>query len=517
MNLSHWIARHAAFRPHARAILCEGRQLSYAQLWSSILALSDAMAGSLNLRPGDRVAYLGYNSPELLILLFACARLGSIVLPLNWRMAPPEHATILRHAAPAVLVAEPAFTAQVESLLGDVPAPRLLSLGPAQRPWESFADLAAGRNARPIPYPEATYASSLLLCYTSGTTGVPKGALLSQQALLWNAVNSALLHDLTSADHVLTLLPMFHVGGLNIQTLPALHAGATVSLRQRFSPDGFYDCLNQERINLTLLVPTALQALMRDPRWQTADFSGLRSVGMGSTTAPEALIRAATGRGLPVYQVYGATETCPIAAHTTPAETARNPRTTGRAAMHCEVRLVDEENREVPPDTPGEFQVRGPNVFSGYWNDAAATAAAFTEDWFQTGDIGYRDAEGFLYVVGRSKDMIISGGENVYPAAIENVLSENPDLEEVTVVGRPDDYWGEIVVAVAVARAGHPPDPGKVLEWCCGKIARYKHPREVLYVDALPRNAMGKVLKDQVRRMVVERTRDGNPPADRSH
>jgi fatty-acyl-CoA synthase len=176
--------------------------------------------------------------------------------------------------------------------------------------------------------------------------------------------------------------------------------------------------------------------------------------------------------------------------------------------MHCEVRLVDGQNQEVPADTPGEIQVRGPNVFSGYWNDGAATAAAFTGGWFHTGDIGYRDAEDFLYVVGRSKDMIISGGENVYPAAIENVLSEYQDLAEVTVVGRPDDYWGEIVVAVAVARAGHPRDPEKILEWCCGRIARYEHPREVLYVDALPRNAMGKVIKDQVRRMVAERAND---------
>ena len=495
-------------RPNAPAVICEGRSFSYAQLWSAVTALSDAMAEDPDMRPGARVAYLGYNSPELLMLVFACARLGCIVLPLNWRMAPPEHAAILRHARPSVLIAEPEFTTHVESLLDDIPRPRLIGTERAHPPWESFAELIADRGDRQTPCPETTYAAPLLLCYTSGTTGAPKGALLSQNALFWNAVNSTVLHDLTSTDHVLTVLPMFHVGGLNIQTLPALHAGATVTLLRRFTPDAFFHCLDQQSVKLTLLVPTVLHALMQDPRWQTADFSGLRSVGIGSTTAPESLIRAATLRGLPLYQVYGATETCPIAAHTTPEETGRNPRTTGRAAMHCEVRLVDGQNQEVPADTPGEILVRGPNVFSGYWNDAAATAAAFTAGWFHTGDIGYRDAEDFIYVVGRSKDMIISGGENVYPAAIENVLSENQDLAEVTVVGRPDDYWGEIVVAVAVARAGHPRDPEKILEWCCGRIARYEHPREVLYVDALPRNAMGKVIKDQVRRMVAERAND---------
>lgn len=515
MNIADWIARHATFHRNAPAVICEDRNFTYGQLWSAINALSDAMAGKLGLRPGARVAYLGYNSPELLILLFACARLGCILLPLNWRMAAPEHAAILRHAAPTAIFVEPQFTAHAESLLADIPMPLLVSYDGAGPPWHAFADLVENRDPAQPPFPDTTYAAPLLLCYTSGTTGTPKGALLSQNALFWNAVNSAVLHDLTSNDHVLTVLPMFHVGGLNIQTLPALHAGATVTLLRRFTPAAFFDCLDQQSVSMTLFVPTVLNALMQDPRWQAADFSGLRSVGIGSTTAPEGLIREATGRGLPLYQVYGATETCPIAAHTVPEETRRNPRTTGRAAMHCELRLVDGQNRDVPADTPGEILVRGPNVFSGYWNDAAATAAAFTAGWFHTGDIAYRDAEDFLYVVGRSKDMIISGGENVYPAAIENVLSENPDLAEVTVVGRPDDFWGEVVVAVAVAREGHPRDPDKVMEWCCGRIARYEHPREVLYVDALPRNAMGKVMKDQVRRLVAERADDRILPADR--
>ncbi|MBI1732104.1 MAG: AMP-binding protein [Gammaproteobacteria bacterium] len=516
MNVSHWIAHHAAQRPDALAVACEDRSCSYAQLWSAIVALSDALTRGCDLGPGSRVAYLGHNSPELLILLFACARAGCIFLPLNWRMAPPEHAAILRDAAPAALFVEPGFIQHAESAISGLPAPILISHGDASPPWRSLAELLADRRPGPAPLPDTPAAAPLLLCYTSGTSGTPKGALLTQQALFWNAVNSTLLHDLTRNDHVLTVLPMFHVGGLNIQTLPALHAGAGVTLLRRFTPDAFFDCLDRRPVSLSLFVPTVLSALMQDPRWHTADFSCLRSVGIGSTITPEGLIRAATGRRLPLYQVYGATETCPIAAHTTPEETARNPLTTGRAAMHCQLRFVDDRNEDVPAGVPGEILVRGQNVFSGYWNDAAATAAAFTDGWFHTGDIGRRDANDLVYIVGRSKDMIISGGENVYPAVVENVLSEIPDLAEVTVVGRPDEFWGEVVVAVAVARAGHPRDPAKVLEWCCGRIAGYEHPREVLFVDALPRNAMGKVMKDQVRQMVVERASDRIPVAERS-
>ena len=333
----------------------------------------------------------------------------------------------------------------------------------------------------------------------------PKGALLSNNALAWNAVNATHMHDLTSEDVILTILPMFHVGGLDIQTLPALHAGATVVIHERFVTDAFFDALARDDITLTLLVPTIMHTLINDPRWTTADLSNLRMISVGSTIVPEQMVRAVGARGVPLVQVYGSTETAPIAAYMPVRETAERPASTGKPAMHCEIRLVDDDGRDVPVGEKGEILVRGPNVMTEYWNDPEATRAAFTDGWFHTEDIAHCDSDGFLYVDGRSKDMIISGGENVYPAAVENVLSECADLSEVAVVGRPDDYWGEIVVAVVVP-SGANRDAGKILSFCEGRIANFEIPREVVFVDRLPRNAMGKIEKDEVRTMVLKKS-----------
>jgi fatty-acyl-CoA synthase len=342
----------------------------------------------------------------------------------------------------------------------------------------------------------------VLLCYTSGTTGKPKGALLSNDALSWNAVNATHMHDLTSNDVILTVLPMFHVGGLDIQTLPALHAGATVVIHSRFETDAFFDAVEQDGITLSVLVPTIVHTLIDHPRWETADLSSLRMISVGSTIVPEQLVRAVGARGVPLVQIYGSTETAPIAAYMPFRDTTARPASTGKPAMHCDIRLVDEEGHDVPVGEKGEILVRGPNVMTEYWKDPEATRAAFTNGWFHTEDIAHCDSDGFLYVDGRTKDMIISGGENVYPAAVESVLSECAEIQEVAVVGRPDDYWGEIVVAVVVADGGDP-DAEKILSFCEGRIANFQAPREVVFVDRLPRNAMGKIEKEMVREMVL--------------
>jgi fatty-acyl-CoA synthase len=317
------------------------------------------------------------------------------------------------------------------------------------------------------------------------------------------------MHDLTSEDVVLTVLPMFHVGGLNIQTLPALHAGATVIIHERFEIDAFFDALEQDGVTLTLLVPTVVHAITSDPRWETADLSNLRMISVGSTIVPEQMVRALGARGVPLVQVYGSTETAPIAAYMPFRETTRRPASTGIPAINCEIRLVDEDCHDVPVGEKGEILVRGPNVMTEYWGDPEATRTAFTDDWFHTGDIAHRDSDGFLYVDGRIKDMIISGGENVYPAAVENVLGECADLSEVAVVGRPDDHWGEVVVAVVVPQ-GACRDSGKIIRFCEGRLAGFETPREVIFMDRLPRNAMGKVEKEALRKKVVQMAADNN-------
>jgi fatty-acyl-CoA synthase len=503
MNLSNWIERQADFVPERCAIRFAGKDFSYAEITQRVKQLADVMASRLDVGHGDRVAYLGFNSPDIIVLLFACARLGAVLLPLNWRLAQPEHVYMLKRSDPCALFVQPEFIEHVEETRPDIGSVSLIAYGKTRDGWLSYDALISQGSTTYRPDIDPQSDDPVLLCYTSGTTGKPKGALLSNDALTWNAVNATHMHDLTSEDVVLTILPMFHVGGLNIQTLPALHAGATVVIHERFETETFFGALEQDGITLTLLVPTIMHALINDPRWQTADLSRLRMISIGSTIVPEQMVREVGARGVPLVQVYGSTETAPIAAYMPVRDTSARPASTGKAAIHCDIRLVDEEDHDVPLGEKGEILVRGPNVMTEYWNDPEATRAAFTDGWFHTEDIAHYDSGGFLYVDGRTKDMIISGGENVYPALIENVLSECASVKEVAVVGRPDDYWGEIVVAVVVANPAEQ-DAEEVLSFCEGRIAHFETPREVIFVDRLPRNAMGKIEKEAVREIVLQ-------------
>jgi fatty-acyl-CoA synthase len=503
MNLSYWIERQADFVPEKCAIRFAGNDLSYAELAQRVNQLSDVLEKQLDVSHGDRVAYLGLNSPEIIVLLFACAKIGAVLMPLNWRLAEPEHIYMLKQAEPSAFFVEPEFFEHVEGMKPEIGSIALIAYGKTRDGWLSYDALLKKGSSTYQADSDSPSAAPVLLCYTSGTTGKPKGAVLSNEALAWNAVNATHMHDLTSEDVVLTILPMFHVGGLDIQTLPALHAGATVVIHSRFETAAFFDALNQDDITLTLLVPTIMHALINDPRWETADLSRLRMICIGSTIVPEQQVREVGARGVPLVQVYGSTETAPIAAYMPVQQTTERPASTGKPALHCEIRLVDEDGRDVPVGEKGEILVRGPNVMSEYWNDPEATSAAFTDGWFHTEDIAHCDNDGLLYVDGRSKDMIICGGENIYPAAVENVLGECPDLKEVAVVGGPDDYWGEVVVAVVVPNAASR-DEKKILDFCEGRIAHFETPREVVFVDRLPRNAMGKIEKDTLREMVQQ-------------
>jgi fatty-acyl-CoA synthase len=509
VHLGQWITRHACFAPDAPALQCGATRYSYAQLAARIELAAGRLA-ALGLGRGDVVAFLGLNNPEMLALLFACARLGALLTPLNWRRAPPELARTLAETRPQLLCSEPAFVAALSASAAQLRGVRCLALGPTAAPgwaeWEALAPApsapAAGEESAP-----------LLVCHTSGTAGEPKGAVLTQRALLWNAINSAHMHDLTSADRVLTTLPLFHVGGLNIQTLPALHAGASVTLHPKFEVDAVFDTIERERITLTVLVPTQLVAMMEHPRWRRADLSSLRVISTGSTIIGPALIHKVAERGVPLIQVYGSTETCPIATYVRAADALRKAGSAGAPALHCEIRVVDDAGRDVPCGSDGEILVRGPSVMQGYWHAPEATAAALQDGYYHSGDVGHLDADGYLYVVSRKKDMIISGGENIYPAEVEGVLLECRAIEEVCVVGRPDERWGEIVVAAIVRRAGERLEAADVLALLDGRIARYKHPRTIVFLERLPRTALGKVKIEEVRAVIADR----RPQAEGAH
>ena len=475
-DLTRIVARWAEATPAKVALHWEGVDLTYADLWKRV----EAVAAVLDVKKGERVAYLGYNDPLQIFLLFALARRGALLVPLNWRLTPSEHKEILADCAPRWLFCGAEFEAQGKDL--GVPLGNL--------------------EGSPVPFTATgTEDDDVLVVYTSGTTGKPKGAVLTQAALVWNALNSFHAHDLVQADHVLTALPMFHVGGLNIQTLPALFAGATVTLHRKFEPAAWLEAVATRKPTLSLLVPAAMRAVTEHPAWAATDLSSLRMLSTGSMVVPEALIRAFHARGVPVGQVYGATETAPIAIVLRAEDAMRKPGSAGKPSPHCEAKLVE-----------GEIWIRGPAVMRTYWNDPSGLTP---DGWFRSGDLARIDEEGFWWIVGRSKDIIISGGENIHPAEIENVLAEVPAIAEAAVVGVADPKWGEAACAAVVLKPGAAlvePELRKLFE---ERLARYKHPRRIVPLASLPKNALGKVQKAELRAelgRLLDGQRDGAQP-----
>ena len=347
MDLYGLIDRNAAFAPDKPAIRFAGSTLTYARLAQRIADTARALKSQLGVGRGDRVAILAANHPDYLVLLYACARLGALMVPLNWRLAVPEQLYILCDASVKALVVEQAFAPVIAPLTRRCPT--CASSASTSRRRRSIAGALLAGASGDGRSPHVDTSCPLLIVYTSGTTGHPKGAVLRQEALVWNAVMSQHMHDMTAADHVLTVLPMFHVGGLNIQTTPALQLGATVTLHARFAPDAALEAIARDRPTLTVLVPATIQAMIEHPRWAETPLDSLRCMTTGSTQVPQHLVDAFTERNVPVLQVYGATETCPIAVYTRLAGDWRRPGSTGLPGLACEAKVVDDSGSEVPP------------------------------------------------------------------------------------------------------------------------------------------------------------------------
>ena len=479
-GLTDVVQRHARRGDGAVALHFDGDVFSYARLWRCIESASCTLVKA-GVQPGDRVAYWGLNHPAMLILLFALSRLNAILVPLNYRLASAEISSVLLHSGAGLVVVDAAHSADAFALQ-------------AAQGFKTIAvhDLMHESPGGSIPH-TGHADSPALLVYTSGTTGQPKGALHTQAGLLANCAMSVEAHQFTPQDHVLTVLPLFHVGGLCIQTLPALYAGARVTLHERFDAAQWLTDVVRLRPSSSLMVPATMRAVVEHADFAQADLSSLRQLSAGSSIIPAALINAFHQRGVPVCQVYGATETGPVSIYLTRADAMANVGSAGRAASRVDVRLTDRSGAEVAPNSVGEICLRAPNLMREYWRDPENPA--FQKGWFRTGDLAYCDSEGFFHVVGRSKDMIISGGENIYPAEIENILAECPAIAEAAVVGLPDEKWGEVAAAVIVKQPGALLDASEVMTLFDGRLARFKQPRRVVFCDSLPKTALGKVQK----------------------
>ncbi len=491
-----WLAHQARLRPTKTALVdvASDRHITYQQLNERAGGLAAFMQATWGLRSGDRVAILAYNGAEYVEALYACGKIGAILVCLNWRLTTSELAYIVADSEPRAIIYDDAFASPVTALRTQFEIPHRLVLGPA---YEAAVSAEAPVVMAPVSLNAPWY-----ILYTSGTTGRPKGVIQTFGMVLYNRLNIGDAVSLTEADTTLNVLPFFHTGGLNLYTNPSLLLGATALIQRVFDPAETLRLLAGET-SLFFGVPAIYQLLSEHPDFDTTDLSRVRSWACGGAPMPLNLLANYAKRGLTVRQGFGMTETGPTVFLLDEANAGRKAGSVGKPQLYVDVRIVDREGREVAPGESGELLVKGPGVTPGYWQLPEVTREAITDDgWLHTGDVARVDEEGYYYIVDRWKDMFISGGENVFPAEVERVLQAHPAVAEAAVVGVPDPKWGEVGLAFVVLAPGTDASAASILTFCDGKLARFKIPRQVKIVSNLPYTAAGKVRKAELRSLL---------------
>lgn len=506
MDAGNLLSKRADLTPDRIALreVAAGQTYTYAQLSERANRASNFLRHKLGVQKGDVVSLLAHNSVVYIDLLYAATKIGAIFAPLNWRLVANELAYIVQDCGSKVLICGPAFSETLAAMRPQINVKHLVSLDGAAiaNAWVYEDELAMAESdepKRPFLSPEDT----ACILYTSGTTGKPKGAMIPHRQIVWNAINTVISWGLTPDDISPIFTPMCHAGGLFVFLTPLFYIGGQIVLLRHFDPVKTLQVIAAEKCTVLLGVPTIFQMWLDTSELAQTDFSHIRWFISGGAPCPVPLItawREATGK--PFRQGYGLTEAGTNCFSMENADAEMKPGTVGKPIFHSAMKLVDENGRSVPLNQNGELLIKGPHVTTGYWHNPDATAEALRDGWLHTGDMARQDEDGFFYIAGRFKDMIISGGENVYAAEVEAIFLAHEAVAEAALIGQPDEKWGEVGVMVVVLANGRAIDEATLLTYCQGKLARYKIPKRVIFTDALPYSPYGKVMKAKLKRIL---------------
>lgn len=507
MKSTDILAIRANLTPDREALydVTAGRRYTYQELNQRANGVASFLQNECGLRKGDRVSILAHNSIAYIDLLFGLGKIGAIFAPLNWRLTSRELTYIIRDCQPKILVVGPEFVSVFEEMQGQIQIERIITLEGAQiagaGSYEEFLDATSPLETLPATIDEE---DPYCILYTSGTTGRPKGAVLPHRQVLWNAINTVISWGLSEKDISPVLTPMFHSGGLFVFLVPLFYAGGKIILTRSFDPEASLQLIEDEQCTVILGVPTLFQVWMNSPKFAGVDFSHVHFFISGGAPCPPSLIEAwNTAKGVIVRQGYGLTEVGVNCFSMTNEDALQKQGSVGKPIFHSQMRLIDIQGKDVAVGETGELIVRGPHVCSGYWNNAEATAESLRDGWFHTGDMARMDQEGYFYIAGRFKDMIISGGENVYAAEVEAVFREHPSVADAALIGQPDEKWGEVGVIVVACKRDLRVQAEDLLQFCEGRLAKYKIPKRVEFVDSLPYSAYGKVIKADLKKLFI--------------
>ncbi|MFZ2349798.1 MAG: long-chain fatty acid--CoA ligase [Candidatus Bipolaricaulis anaerobius] len=506
MNAAHLLFRRADLTPDRIAVVDRsgGQSYTYADLNRRANRTAHLLTDVYRVKKGDRVSILAHNCLAYLDLLYALGKIGAVFAPLNLRLQPRELAYIVGDCTPKVLLCGPEFVETAEKICAETPIPHVVGVDGAKVRGRRYEDeVTECRSSEPYS-PSLGEDDTYLLLYTSGTTGRPKGAMIPHRQVLWNCINTVISWGLTEHDVSPLFMPLFHAGGLFAFLTPLLYVGGRVVLIRTFEAEEVLRVIEDERCTVILGVPTVYRMLLDAPEFPSVDFRSVRFFISGGAPLPVDLVREWIAKKGGVFrQGYGLTEVGANCFSMTDEESVRKLGSVGKPMFHSEMMLADEHGREVHPGEAGELLIRGPHVCTGYWRNPEATTEAIVDGWFRTGDLARRDNEGFYYIVGRVKDMIISGGENIYAAEVEATFREHPAVADAALIGTPDPKWGEVGLMVVVLKPGAAATTEELQAFCGERLARYKVPKKVVFAETLPYSAYGKVLKAELRARYV--------------